>query len=62
MTARLLRGGRVYASGRRTVKRGRAGVALRPRRRLEAGRYVLELRFLDSARRTSRLRQEVVLR
>ncbi len=61
-TARLLRGGKVYASGRSMVKRGTAGVALRQRRPLEAGRYVLELRFRDSAQRTSTLRQVVILR
>jgi hypothetical protein len=49
VTARLVRGTRVYASGRRAVRAGRKGaLGLRARRRIGRGRYTLVLTFLDS--------------
>jgi hypothetical protein len=48
VSARLVRGTKVYASGRRAVRRNGSGsVRLRARRRVVPGRYTLILTFLN---------------
>jgi Collagen triple helix repeat (20 copies)/Abnormal spindle-like microcephaly-assoc'd, ASPM-SPD-2-Hydin len=62
VTARLVRGGRVYASGRRSVGRGRTRVPLHQRSAITRGTYTLVMKFVDSKERRSTLRQRVTVR
>jgi parallel beta-helix repeat protein len=63
VTARLVRGGRVFASGSRTVKPGRrSNLAMRARRRIRPGRYTLLLTFVDAGGGSSLVRQAVRVR
>jgi hypothetical protein len=48
VSARLMRGKRLYASGRRAVHAGSVRLSLKTRRRFGAGRYVLRLALLDA--------------
>jgi hypothetical protein len=61
--ARLSRGSRVYAGGRRSVRGGaRASVRLTARRGLRAGRYRLLLTFVDGHGRQTVISQRVRVR
>ncbi len=59
---RLVRGNVVYASTRRTVRRGRVSLRVRPTARLRHARYRLLLTFTDRKGRATTLAQRVRLR
>jgi hypothetical protein len=59
--ARLVRGHSVYATGSRTVRRGRASIQVRPRARLRRARYTLLLTFVDRKGRATTVVQRVRL-
>jgi hypothetical protein len=58
---RLVRGGRVYASTRRSVRRGHVALRVRPTTRLRRARYTLLLTFVDRKGRATTLAQRVRL-
>ena len=56
---RLVRGDRVIATARRSVRRGRASVRVHPRAKVRRGRYTLLITFVDSKGRARTLVQPV---
>jgi hypothetical protein len=59
---RLVRGSTVYGTARRTVRRGRVAIAVRPRSRLRHARYRLLLTFVDRKGRATTVSQRVRVR
>ncbi|MEO8687855.1 MAG: FG-GAP-like repeat-containing protein [Solirubrobacteraceae bacterium] len=59
---RLVRGNTVYATARRTVRRGRVAIRVHPRARLQHARYRLLLTFVDERGRATTVSQRVRLK
>ena len=58
---RLVRGNTVYATARRTVRKGRVAVRVHPRARLRHARYRLLLTFTDRQGRATTVSRRVRL-
>ncbi len=58
---RLVRGHTVYATARRTVRKGRVAIRVHPRARLQHARYRLLLTFIDRKGRATTVSQRVRL-